>query len=359
MIAQLEAPEHPLASQAVGQAHGGERSRTTTEGQDEIDARLYRFIPDRVDYVSNPEYLRPDTENKLFGIGAARVLVPQWRPSPEFNGGDDEVELPKARPNLSREDEALLFRRYNCARYHLAKLMEKQMRRLVGRRVPEILAWYRLVLENRAALAQANMALVVAMVRRMRTESVDFGDLVSEGNLALLHAVDKFDFSRGFKFSTYACSAIMRAFSKLVTKAGTYRQRFPSSYEPEMERSDELERRHIYEHDLALEDLHRVLFLNGADLTEVERTVLGERFGLAGHDHVHTLHEVSKLVLLSKERVRQVQNVAMAKVRRAMEATFSQATTSPGHIDAGFQDLATTVPGRLGLEVLAAAGCEI
>jgi RNA polymerase sigma factor (sigma-70 family) len=346
MIAQVEAPKRREASQA-------------TQEHKEADAKLYRFIPDHVDYIQNPEYLCSDTQKKLFGPDAPRILVPQWRPSPEFNDGEDEVEVPKARPNLSRQDEALLFRRYNCARYHLASLMEKQMRRFVGSRVPEILAWYRLVLENRAALAQANMALVVAMVKRVKTESVDFGELVSEGNIALLHAVDKFDFSRGFKFSTYACSAIMRAFSKLGAKAGTYRQRFATRYEPEMERSDELERRHADQRETALEDLHRVLFLNRADLTDVEQTVLGARFALPGHDHVHTLHEVSELVLLSKERVRQVQNVAMAKVRRAMEATFSHVATSPRQIGGGFEDLATTIPGRLGLEVLAAAECGI
>ena len=307
MIAQMQAPE-----QVTG--------RRATQGHDETGARLYQSIPDHVDYVPHPEYLCPGTEKQLFGPEGPTIPVPQWRPSLEFQDGQDEVELPQDRPNLSRQDEALLFRRYNCARYHMANLMEKQRRRFDRGRVPQILAWYRRVLENRAALTHANMALVVAMAKRTKTNSVEFGELVSEGNMALLRAVDKFDFSRGFKFSTYACSAILKAFSRLATQAGTYHQRFPTNSEPEREPSDELERRHADQRELALEDLRRVLLRNRAGLTDVEQTVLGARFGVVGHGRVQTLHEVSGLVRLSRERVRQVQRGALTKLRLAMES---------------------------------------
>jgi hypothetical protein len=108
---------------------------------------------------------------------------------------------------------------------------------------------------------------------------------------------------------------------------------------------------------LALEALHRVLSLNRAELTDVERTVLGARFALPGHDHAHMLKEVSGLIRLSNERARQMQNVALTKVRLVMEATFYAATTSSVQIDGSLEDLATKTPGPLGLEVLAAAGC--
>jgi RNA polymerase sigma factor (sigma-70 family) len=344
MISQLQAPEQPTA-------------RRATKGHNGTGARLDQSIPDHVDHVPHPEYLCPGTENMLFGPAAPTISMPQWRPSPELTDAQDEVELPKARLNLSRQDEALLFRRYNCARYHMAGLMEKQMRHFSPGRVPEILAWYRRVLENRAALTQANMALVVAMAKRTRIDSVEFGELVSEGNMALLRAVDKFDYSRGFKFSTYACCAILKAFNRLASKAGTYRQRFPTNTEPQTERSDESDRRHADQRELGLEDLRRVLILNRAGLTDVEQTVLGARFAVVGHDRIHTLREVSGLVRLSGERVRQVQNGALSKLRRAMEVTFSPATRSPGKANGAFEDLTATIPGRLGLGVLAAAEC--
>ena len=76
-----------------------------------------------------------------------------------------------------------------------------------------MLRWYRTAKGYREQIAETNLALVLAMAKRTRMSEVDFADLVSEGNMALLRSVDKFDCRRGFKFSTYACRAILKAFS--------------------------------------------------------------------------------------------------------------------------------------------------
>jgi RNA polymerase sigma factor (sigma-70 family) len=317
MTAEIQAPQQPA-------------SRRAPAACNEIDARLYQSIPDHVGHVPHPDYCRPGTEKDLFGPQAPTIRVPRWRPALEVENAQGEPELPQARASFSRQDEVVLFRRYNCARHHLANLIEKQTRRFARGRVSEILTWYRRVLDNRAALTQANMALVVAMAKRVQTNTVEFGELVSEGNLALLRAMEKFDYSRGFKFSTYACCAILRSFGRLAAQAGTYRQRFPASFGPQMERSDELERRHDYQADLALEDLRRVLRLNQAGLTAVERTVLAERFAVTGPDRAHTLAEVGGLVRLSKERVRQVQKGALMKLRHALDLVSSAAPSRAG-----------------------------
>lgn len=296
--------------------------------------RFYRSMPDRLDYVANPEYLLPDTEKKLFNFEASAILASPWRTSSELDGGREKAERPGDGSRLSRQDEALLFRRYNCARYHLADLMEKQMQHFVSSRTPRILRWYRRSLENRSALAQANMPLVVAMVKRTKPLSVEFEELVSEGNMALLRAIDKFDISRGFKFSSYACCAILKAFGRLAARSGVYRRRFLTNFDLKLEKSDEMERRHVDQQELALEGLRWVLNTNRAGLTDVENTVLGTRFGIFRHDRVHTLGEVSRLVRLSKERVRQVQNETLAKLRQALEQQLLSPTRkSPGKID--------------------------
>jgi RNA polymerase sigma factor (sigma-70 family) len=268
--------------------------------------------------MPNPLFRLGTTEERLFGPSSEPVPTPRWRQYPETE--DAEAAMPKVRTRLSAQQERTLFLRYNYARYRLSRLMAAQSRRFAPRRVSEILLWYRRALETRAALVGANMALVVAMAKRTRINAVEFGELVSEGNMALLRAVEKFDVARGFKFSTYACRAILKAFNRLATKSGTYRQHFPTEFEPEMERSDEIERRHKDQRELAIEDLQRVLAMNMADLTEVERTVVGARFAVAGHRQVKTLEQVGRLVGLSKERVRQVQNDALAKLRAAIEA---------------------------------------
>jgi hypothetical protein len=107
---------------------------------------------DHMDYVPHQEYRCLGTEETLFGPESPAVSVPQWAPSLESGGGQEEAELPQARSkNLSRHEEALLFRRYNCARYNVASLMEKQARCFVPGRAPEILAWRRRATENRSS----------------------------------------------------------------------------------------------------------------------------------------------------------------------------------------------------------------
>jgi DNA-directed RNA polymerase sigma subunit (sigma70/sigma32) len=72
------------------------------------------------------------------------------------------------------------------------------------------------------------------------------------------------------------------------------------------------------------------LVFNRAALIDVEQTVLGARFAVGGHDRVYTLSEISTLLNLSKERIRQVQNMAVNKLRLALEPAFSPAMAIPG-----------------------------
>ena len=281
------------------------------------ERKAYDAIPEEINHVRHPDYCLAAAEQNLFGPDARNIPVPRWRPY--FGGDQPGSARPAECPRLSRRDEAELFHRYNYARYRLARAMGPQRRRFSNRRARQALLWHRRVLETRAALVSANMALVPAMARRFRSNGIELEELVSEGNMALMRAVDKFDVGRGYKFSTYACQAVLKAFSRLARQAGRYRQRFPTEYVPGMEKSDETERRHEAQRDLAIEDLQSVLAHNLADLTEVERTIVGTRFAVYGHGEAHTLEVVASRVGLSKERVRGIQIHALAKLRAAME----------------------------------------
>ncbi len=281
------------------------------------DRREYRIIPDAVDFVPHSDFPKPGIERELFGQDAERIDVPRWRPYAELD--DPHAAPPKARRQLTRHHEAVLFMRYNYARCRLAELTTAQGRRFSRGRALDMLRWARRAQQVRGQLAGANMALVVAMAKRTRINSVEFGELVSEGNMALLRSLEKFDVSRGFKFSTYACRAILKSFNRMATKAGNYRQHFPTEFVPDLERSDEIERRHADQRDLALEDLHRILMANVAGLSSVERRVVGARFAVGSYHERQTLEQVGRIVGLSKERVRQVQNDALVKLRSALE----------------------------------------
>src|SRR5690606_26742148 len=119
---------------------------------------------------------------------------------------------------LTGAQEKILFHQFNFARMRVWKLQTEIWARPDKKPTPEqadeILSWHRRAERIREQIAETNLALVLAMAKRTRMSEVDFADLVSEGNMALLRAVDKFDAGRGYKFSTYACRAILKAFSR-------------------------------------------------------------------------------------------------------------------------------------------------
>jgi RNA polymerase primary sigma factor len=229
---------------------------------------------------------------------------------------------------LTGAEEKVLFHQFNYARYRVWKLQqevwESPTRQPSPEQASEILGWYRIADRIREQIAETNLALVLAMAKRTRMSEVDFADLVSEGNMALLRAVDKFDAGRGYKFSTYACRAILKAFSRQGMKLSKYRQRFPTDFDPKLERSNFLEtKRSTFERDAA-DEVKRIVLDNKADLTDVERTVIEHRFGLESGEleKPMTLEQVGQIIGVTKERVRQIQNKAMEKIRMQLEANF-------------------------------------
>ncbi|MCA9279492.1 MAG: sigma-70 family RNA polymerase sigma factor [Phycisphaeraceae bacterium] len=229
---------------------------------------------------------------------------------------------------LTGAQEKVLFHKFNYARFRIRevqiKIEESASRKPTRTQAEEMLRWYHVAERVREQIAETNLALVLAMAKRTRMSEVDFADLVSEGNMALLRAVDKFDAGRGYKFSTYACRAILKAFSRQGMKLSKYRQRFPTDFDPKLEKSNYLEvKRADFERDTA-DEVKRIVLENRADLTSVERTVIEHRFGLETQENEKpmTLEQVGQIIGVTKERVRQIQNKAMEKIRAELEANF-------------------------------------
>ena len=285
-------------------------------GLTDAERSLYRRIPTGMSYVAHPSFARLEAEEELFGESARSVAVPEWT---HFVEAPEDLSLMRTkRPALKADEERYLFRRYNYARYRLAGLIEAQLRRRSLVRARRMLAWFSRAMAARAELVRANMPLVLAMVRRTRIPNVDFGEVVSEGNMALLRSVEKFDVSRGFKFSTYACRAILKSFNRLATKTGRYRQRFPTEFDPDLERSDYDVNRHEVQRRDSIDAVREVLAGRDARLSDVERTVLIERFAIGSQGKGKTLAEVGRMVGLTSERVRQIQKLALEKVREVL-----------------------------------------
>lgn len=122
-------------------------------------------------------------------------------------------------PLLTAEEEVMLCRRIEAGVF-AGRLLELQTMVIdepgqVGAEEKELAQKYAPFSQGLAVIAadgeaakshmvQANLKLVVSIAKRYQNRGLDFQDLISEGNFGLLHAVEKFDYAKGFKFSTYA-----------------------------------------------------------------------------------------------------------------------------------------------------------
>ena len=289
---------------------------------------LKDVLAEPMDFVDDEIFHKANAEKKVFDE-APEIPQPNtswYHPVMEDLSTDRNLKS-VVNVVLTAKQEQALFLQFNYARFRVAKLQKQVGDKPIGDEpAREMLHWARLSNRLRDQIAQSNLALVLAMAKRVRHSEMDFADLISEGNMALLRAIDKFNVARGFKFSTYACRAILKAFSRSGLKHSQYRQLFPTDFDPALERSD-FQRRKFDQHegDCASEVL-RIVQDNRADLTDVERQVIRHRFAIegdaAGERRELTLEQVGQIVGLTKERVRQIQNKALDKIRKTLEMSY-------------------------------------
>ncbi len=294
---------------------------------------LLRAMHEPVEYFDHPAFRSRNIEKTLFGQDPQSFAQDnhEFVATPAYIPDADPDSIARVRVTTpTRDQEQVLFQRYNFARREVFRIIKAHTNKRLSRQVMrDLVKWLKIANASRAHIVQANMPLVLAMAKRSRITGVDFADLISEGNMALLRSVEKFDCSRGFKFSTYGCRAILKAFSRVAQRAMRYRSRFPTEFDPALEKSDFLERqRELVEED-HLDGLRDVLAGNYADLTDVERRVIQARFALQALDPEDarplTLAQVGEIVGVTKERVRQIQNKALEKLRHALEDNIAAA----------------------------------
>ena len=287
---------------------------------------LAAVLADEVDYIDDEVFAEKDAEKRIFdeAIDIPEPNTTWYQPEMENVTSPRDV---KGVVNvvLTKQQERALFLQYNYARYRL-----NEVRKVIGdaavtdKQAKELLYWYRKAEYLRDQISQFNLALVLAMAKRVRGTDLDFADLISEGNMALLRAIDKFNVSKGFKFSTYACRAILKAFSRHGVKHSQYKSLFPTDFDPALEKSDAARRKFDDHEEDCASQVRRMFQRNDAELSDVEQAVIQHRFALNSNDSTPplTLEQVGKLVGLTKERVRQIQNKALLKLRRTLEEDF-------------------------------------
>lgn len=297
------------------------RRNTLSKFDPEERKMLDRVLCEPIECVYLDKFRLARTERDLFGKKSAATSsvlddkAAMLRSDSDKNGSNVDTH--------SATTECFLFERYNYARFRVWKVLKEfDDKSLAAKSTRELLFWARWAQRTRCQIIQLNMPLVLSMTKRSRLGGLDYNEMISEGNLALIRSVEKFDPSRGFKFSTYSCRAILKSFSRIAMRAGRYRGMFPVELTSELERSDFLERKRERVEEDFVDDLKHILSSNLARLNEVEHTVIRERFALgaalAGERH-KTLEQVGTIIGVTKERVRQIQNKALQKIKVALE----------------------------------------
>lgn len=222
-------------------------------------------------------------------------------------------------PLLTREQESHLFRRMNYLKYKAgvlrADLIVSPPEMVSMDRIEEL---YQESVVTRNQIIRANLRLVVSISKRHWNRSVDFFELVSDGNVSLISAVEKFDFSRGNRFSTYASWAIIMNFSRTLPSEYRHRDRFRTSC-PELFGNIEDVRPDISNHELRQTRMESLVDRLLGHLDERERQIITGRFGLKQDQNPLKLRQLGEVMGVTKERVRQIQCRAMVKLRKAAD----------------------------------------
>jgi len=312
------------------------RGASRPGGQHRLAQRAAEVLQAAGEYMDDPTFHERHAERTLFD-DAEQIPEPDvaWYDAlMDDTRHQRRFKTPNATA-LTAAQERLLFRQYNFARYRLAQLRAKfDGRDLTLDQSRDVIRWHDRATALREKITRWNLALVVAMAKRVQHSDMDFVDLISEGNMALLRSIEKFRVDRGYKFSTYACRAILKAFGRQGAKHTRYRRTFGAEYDPALERSDFAERKADEHEQACLEQVRLILDDNRADLTDLEQQVLNHRFALDrdGDSAARplTLEQVGKVVGLTKERVRQIQNKALEQIRKTLEVDFIDGPRASG-----------------------------
>jgi len=279
------------------------------------EVRARALIQQPIDYIYNPDFDDP---------ALAEAMLAEMPGQAEFDAKRQGKQAPRDVPPqmahlyewplLNKEQEQHLFRKMNFLKHRLHKLKQgidpARARVSELRQVEELQGGIKAV---RDVLISCNQRLVYAQAKQRLGPGESIDDLVSDGNLSLMRAVEKFDYGRGNKFSTYATWAIMKNFARSIPDEKTHKQRYMTGHDELFDakadaRTDEQEV--LAAADAARARVNRLL----DHLDARTREVIRMRTGLDGSEEM-TLEQIGQHFGITKERVRQINVRGMKQLR--------------------------------------------
>ncbi len=281
-----------------------------------MEERIEKLNRRKVRYIDDPLYHESDARNAIDTIASQEDLT-------TVNGKPEEVRVPRdlppylqdlyRTPLLSPPRERALFLKFNFHKFQFVQSRRDLEPEFARSRDLDLMESHLAeATETKNQIVRANLRLVVSVARKHMRAGLSLMELISDGNMTLMRAVDSFDIHKGNRFSTYATLALMKGFARsvpLMLSGGSKSRRMEIlSDVPDIRgqgASDRLSQR---------DEVREML----SQLEERERNVLLARFGLTDQSPA-TFEEVGQRLGLSKQRVRQIEMTAIAKLRAAAE----------------------------------------
>lgn len=217
-------------------------------------------------------------------------------------------------PLLSADEERHLFRQMNYLKYRAESLRRDDSVGSRGAvRLPQMGDYLNRASDVRNRIVQCNQRLVISVAKKFVRPTMRLEEVVSEANIALLRAIECFDVSRGYRFSTYASHSMYRHLMRFIRKHD--REQSQRETVDAVALSDQ----EATVESLATEDeviaIARIL----QHLTADEREIVDLRFGLLQSKRPHTFREIGAIRGVSGERIRQILREALCRVKRAFD----------------------------------------
>jgi RNA polymerase sigma factor (sigma-70 family) len=280
-----------------------------------VDERLARLQKRRVKFIDDPLYHQDDAERAIDAIASQRPLaaVPTGEQARVPKGLPPLLQALYREPLLTPTEERGLFLKFNFQKYQFLTARRRLDDRFVKHRdLLAVEAHLRKASETKNRIVRANLRLVVSIARRHLRPGVNLMELVSEGSLTLMRAVDGFDVHKGNRFSTYATLALMKGFARSVPEILSHRRGTSAAPEFLGELADARSTT-ATDSFINREQLHKLL----SHLGTHERAVLHAHFGLGDRTEPATYQQVGRQLGISLRQVRQLEQRALAKMRAA------------------------------------------